>query len=48
MEKRHSVGSQRMVAESSAMKLTEVNKWKIEVLDPMLRKNPREDVLTMD
>ena len=37
-----------MVGESSAVNMTEGNKWKTEVLEPLLMKYPKEDVLNMD
>ena len=48
MEKRRLVGSQSMVSESSAVSMTEVNKWKTEVLEPLLMKYPKENVFNMD
>jgi len=47
-KKRHLVGSQRMVGESSAVNMTEVNKWKTEVLELLLMKYPKENVFNMD
>ena len=47
-KKRHLVVSQRMVGESSAVNMTEVNKWKTEVLEPLLMKYPKEDVFNTD
>jgi len=37
-----------MVGESSGVNMTEVNKWKTEVLEPLLMKYPKEDVFNID
>jgi len=42
------VGSQRMVGESSAVNMTEVNKWKAEVPESLLMKCPKGNVFNMD
>ena len=37
-----------MVGESSTVNMTEVNKWKTDVLEPLLMKYPKENVFNMD
>jgi len=37
-----------MVGESPAVNMTEVKKWKTEILEPLLMKYPKEDVFNLD
>ncbi|XP_067948756.1 tigger transposable element-derived protein 6-like [Watersipora subatra] len=47
-KKRHSIGGQRVVGESAAVNVGEVEKWKEEVLTPLLQTYTYDDIFNMD
>ncbi|XP_067930663.1 tigger transposable element-derived protein 6-like [Watersipora subatra] len=48
VEKRHSIGGQRVVGESAAVNVGEVEKWKEKVLTPLLPTYTYDDIFNMD